>query len=86
MFKITEIKKWAKEKGYNITKKVIAKASENPEEEDENVAEYHWFKIDDPSVCGISPSVSKVTKAVYNNMTNNIHLEYQQNYKKVEEV
>ena len=86
MFKITEIKKWAKEKGYNITKKVIAKEPENSEEEAENVAEYHWFKIADPNINGIALSVSKVTKAVYNNMTNNVHLEYQQNYKKVEEV
>jgi tRNA A22 N-methylase len=71
MLKITDVKKWAKEHGYNIVKEKI----------DDESAKYYWNKISDPSINGISPSVSKVALAVYNNITDNVHLEYQQSYK-----
>ena len=71
MLKITDVKKWAKEHGYNIVKEKI----------DDESAKYYWTKISDPAINGISLSVSKVALAVYNNMTDSVHLEYQQSYK-----
>ena len=68
---ISEIKKWAKEKGYVVTK-----------EKGESTS-YTWYKIDDPTISGVAPSVSKVATAVFNHITDNKWLEYQQNYKEV---
>lgn len=64
----TEIKKWAKDKGYNSVKR------------DDS---YFWNKIEDESICGNAASVSKTAKAIFNNMTDNKFLEHQNNYKKI---
>ena len=69
--KISDIKKWAKEQGYNIVKK---------EDDSINGATYYWNKIDNIEVKGQSISVSKVAKDVYNHITNNRWTEHQQNY------
>lgn len=62
-----EIKTWAKTKGYNTSK---------------NENSYSWSKISDSSINGEAKSVSKLAIAIYNNMTDNKWLEYQQNYDK----
>ena len=62
-----EIKSWAKTNGYNTSK---------------NESSYLWSKIDDSSISGEAKSVSKLAIAIYNNMTDNKWLEYQQNYDK----
>lgn len=67
-----EVKSWAKEKGYKTDRSKIQGA--------DNSYHYIWSKIDDPSINGEASSVSKVATAMYNNMTNNKHLEYQQQY------
>ena len=61
-----EIKAWANSRGYNTKR-----TSEG----------YFWEKISDPSVNGISKSVSKLATDIFNNMTNNNFLTYQQTYK-----
>lgn len=71
--KITEIKRWAKEKGYTVTK-------EKGDEEKDEPTIYHWYKNDDPSICGTAPSVSKVATAVFNHLTDNKWVEYQKEY------
>lgn len=70
----TEIKKWAKEKGYETVK-----------EKDGDITRYYWAKLDTPDASGISKSVSKLATDIYNHMTNNKWLEYQKEYKQKEE-
>lgn len=77
--KITEIKRWAKDWGYTIIK-------DKGDEENGDPVQYYWSKDDDPSVTGVAPSVSKVATAVYNHMTDNKWLEYQQQYKENMEI
>jgi hypothetical protein len=71
MLKSAEVRRWAKEKGYIITK------HSGSEEE----ANYSWYKVSDPSIKGEARSVSKVATAVFNNMTDNRWVEYQEKYK-----
>jgi len=67
-----EIKSWAKEKGYKTDRKKT--------EGEENSYSYTWFKIDDENICGTATSVSKVATAIFNHLTNNVHVEYQKEY------
>lgn len=76
MFKITEVKSWAKTWGYTILKE---------KDDTENGASYYWCKNDDPPVTGVALSVSKVAAAIYNHMTNNKWLEHQKEYKENQE-
>lgn len=71
MFKITEVKRWAKDKGYSILKE---------KDDSINGASYYWMKNDNPEISGVELSVSKVAKAIFNNLTDNKWLEHQQNY------
>lgn len=76
MFKITEVKSWAKSKGYSIIKE---------KDDSINGASYYWCKNDDPNVTGVALSVSKVAFAIYNHMTENKWLEYQNQYENTRE-
>lgn len=76
MFKITEVKSWAKSKGYSIIKE---------KDDSVNGASYYWCKNDDPNVTGVALSVSKVAFAIYNHMTENKWLEYQNQYENTRE-
>lgn len=67
----SEIKKWAKDKGYETIK-------------DKEDGKYYWLKIDDPNnmqTSGVANSVSKLAKAIYNNLSDNKWIEYQNQYK-----
>jgi hypothetical protein len=61
-----EIKSWAKSRGYNASK---------------NEDSYSWHKSEDETICGHAKSVSKLAFAIYNHMTNNKWVEYQERYK-----
>jgi hypothetical protein len=63
-----EIKRWAKDRGYNAEK---------------HSDSYTWNRIEDKSICGNAASVSKVATAIFNNMTDNKFIEHQNNYKKI---
>jgi hypothetical protein len=76
MFKITEIKTWAKTWGYSIIKE---------KDDSVNGASYYWCKNDDPNVTGVAPSVSKVALAIFNNMTENKWVEHQKQYREIED-
>ena len=76
MFKITEIKIWAKRWGYSIIKE---------KDDSINGASYYWCKNDDPNVTGVALSVSKVATAIFNDLTENKWLEHQQNYISINE-
>ena len=70
---ISEIKKWAKEKGYTVIK-------------DKEDGLYYWAKLDaGPDASGVAKSVSKVAKAIFNHMTDNKWVEYQEQYQKEKE-
>jgi len=60
-----EVKRWAKDHGYESSKK-----------EDS----YSWHKLSDNTIYGEAASVSKLAKAIYNNMTNDKWIEHQNNY------
>lgn len=72
MFKFAEIKKWAKEQGYQTVKE---------KDDSINGASYYWSKINDSSVSGVSLSVSKLATAIFNNLTDDKWVEHQQQYK-----
>lgn len=76
MFKISEIKRWAKDWGYTIIKE---------KDDTTNGASYYWSKNDDPTVTGVSLSVSKVARDIYNHMTDNKFVEHQKEYQENKE-
>jgi len=71
----SEVKRWAKDRGYDTIK-----------DKDDN--QYYWAKLDsnDPDASGVAKSVSKLAFAIYNHMTDNKWLEYQQQYKENMEI
>lgn len=70
-----EIKTWAKNKGYETIK-----------DKDDN--QYYWAKLDtdDPNASGVARSVSKLATAIFNHITNNEWLDYQQTYQENKEI
>lgn len=66
---ISEIKKWAKTKGYEVIK-------------DKEDGLYYWAKLDaGPEASGVAKSVSKVATAIFNHLTDNKWTEHQINFK-----
>jgi hypothetical protein len=63
----SEIRRWAKDKGYHTEKRDSS---------------YFWHRLDNPEACGTTASVSKLALAIYNHLTNNQFIEHQQNYVK----
>lgn len=61
----SEIKRWAKEMGYHSVK---------------TGGKYHWHKLDDISINGIESSISKLSKAIFNHITNNKWVDHQANF------
>lgn len=70
------VKSWAKENGYTSFREKTDRI-DNP-----NNYDYYWGRDDDPSATGLAISVSKVATDIYNHMTNNKFIEYQQQYQK----
>lgn len=68
------IKSWAKEHGYTSFREKTTDPN-NP-----NSYDYYWGRDDDPSATGMAISVSKIATDIYNHMTNNKFLEFQQSY------
>lgn len=75
------VKSWAKSHGYTSFREKTDRV-DNP-----NKYDYYWGKEDDPSATGMAISVSKLATEIYNHITDNIHLDYQNEYaiKKAEE-
>jgi hypothetical protein len=67
-----EVKSWSKEKGFKTDRTKI--------QDEENSYHYTWFKIDDPSISGTATSVSKLATIIYNRITDNKYVEYQEKY------
>lgn len=68
-----EIKSWAKDKGYKADRKKIVGS--------DNSYHYTWVRIDDDTINGSSTSVSKLAFALYNHITDDKYVEYQQEYR-----
>ena len=68
----TEVKSWAKKNGYTSFREKIDGSS--------NRYDYYWAKEDDPAVTGLSSSVSKLATDIYNHITNNQYIDYQQKF------
>lgn len=64
----SEIKRWAKEQGYETVKQ---------KDDSINGHSYYWSKVDDPKTSGVSLSVSKLARDIYNSITNNKWIEHQ---------
>lgn len=77
MFKITEVKSWAKRWGYSIIKE---------KDDSINGASYYWCKDSDPNATGVALSVSKVATAIYNHMTENKWSQHQKEYQENKEI
>lgn len=70
---ISEIKKWAKEKGYTVIK-------------DKEDGLYYWAKLDaGPDASGVAKSVSKVATAIFNHLTDDKWVEHQIKFKEEKE-
>ena len=66
---ISEIKKWAKEKGYTVIK-------------DKEDGLYYWAKLDAGSdASGVAKSVSKVATAIFNHLTEDKWVDHQIKFK-----
>lgn len=76
MFKITEVKTWAKRWGYSIIKE---------KDDSINGASYYWCKDNDASITGVALSVSKVATAIYNDISNNKWVDHQNSYEATNE-
>jgi hypothetical protein len=61
-----EISKWAKSKGYKITRKDGC---------------FHWHKLDETKSNGVENTLDETATAIFNNLTNNKWVEYQENYR-----
>ena len=76
MFKITEIKTWAKEKGYSVVKE---------KDDSINGASYYWMKNSDNNICGVELSVSKLATAIFNDISENKWLDHQKQFQENKE-
>lgn len=73
----TEVRKWAKENGYDCSRTKI--------EDKENSYIYYWKNINDANNSGTSTSVSKLATDIYNMLTDGQWIEYQKEYKEKQE-
>ena len=71
--KWTVIKSWAKDKGYILSREKTGDLN--------NPYDYEWYLKADSSVEGASNSLSKVATDIFNHLTDNKHVEYQQKVK-----
>lgn len=71
----SEIKRWAKDHGYDTLK-----------DKDDN--QYYWAKLDDnnTNASGVTTSVSKLATAIFNHLTDNKWVEHQTQYKEKLEI
>ena len=68
----TNIKRWAKDKGYKVDRE---KSSDEA-----NPYNYEWKLLEDPERNGTTNSLSKIAMNIYNDITDNKHVEHQKRY------
>lgn len=70
----SEVKRWAKDQGYDTLK-------DKGDEKKGDRIQYYWSKTTEPFSSGISLSVSKLARDIYNDITNNAWTQHQEDYK-----
>ena len=68
----TNIKRWAKDKGY--------KDDREKSGDEANPYNYEWKFLVDPARHGTTNSLSKIAMNIYNDITDNKHVEHQKRY------
>ena len=68
----TNIKRWAKDKGYKVDREKSG--------DEANPYNYEWKLLDDPATHGTTNSLSKIAMNIYNDITDNKHIEHQKRY------
>lgn len=69
------IKSWAKNHGYVVSRKITADGQKNQ-------YDYYWEKTENNTpISGITTSVSKLATIIYNNLTDDKYVQYQNEYK-----
>lgn len=69
----TLLKQWAREKGYDVLK-------------EKGTEVCIWTVKDDPAITGMADTLRDTATQIYNHITNNKWLEYQEEYKKNKEI
>jgi len=69
----TNIKRWAKDKGYKVDREKSGNES--------NPYNYQWKLLENPERNGTTNSLSKIAMNIYNDITDNKHLEHQERYR-----
>ena len=69
----TQVRSWAKDKGYTTFR-------EKNKTSEDNSYDYYWTKDDDPTATGLSLSVTRLAKDIYNHITDNKFVDYQAAY------
>jgi hypothetical protein len=64
----SEVRKWAKENGYEVIKE---------KDDSVNGASYYWADMTNTQISGVSLSVSKLARDIYNSLTNNEWVDHQ---------
>jgi hypothetical protein len=67
----SEVKKWAKENGYEVIKE---------KDDSVNGASYYWADLSNTEISGVSLSVSKLARDIYNSITSNQWIDHQAQY------
>lgn len=73
----SEVKRWAKDRGFDTLKE---------KDDSINGHSYYWMKSDDHSISGVSLSVSKLARDIYNTITDNKWVEHQKKYQEKKEI
>lgn len=73
----TEVRKWAKDQGFDVVKE---------KDDSINGNSYYWMKTDNHNVSGVSFSVSKLAKDIYNTITDNKWLDHQNEFVEKQEL
>ena len=73
----TEVRKWAKSQGFDVVKE---------KDDSVNGNSYYWMKTDNHNVSGVSLSVSKLAKDIYNTITDNKWLDHQNEFVEKQEL
>lgn len=67
----SEVKRWAKDQGFEVVKE---------KDDSINGASYYWAKSSDHSISGISQSVSKLARDIFNSITDNKWKDHQETF------
>lgn len=71
-----EVKKWATSHGYKVDREKIDGTTKK--------YDYFWEEKSNPNKKGQADSVFNLAKAIYNSITNDAHVKYQQSYQQSE--